>query len=156
MSHWKWERTYALDIAEIDNQHKQLIDYINELTMGFTYKKSYMIEDVLNKLINYTKSHFSFEERLMEEANYPGLDSHKEIHQSFIKRIETYKERFEKGENIAKQLKGDLQIWLIHHIQETDAEYKDDIQKLLLKKESTSKTQQSNWVNNVMDKFFKK
>jgi len=67
MSHWKWEPSFSVGIDAIDNQHKQIIQYINELNVAFSYNKMYIIEEVLESLTNYTKSHFTFEEKLMKE-----------------------------------------------------------------------------------------
>lgn len=131
MTHWEWTESLSVGIEEIDKQHKQMIDYINELQMAFTYNKMYMIEEVLNKLIDYTKSHFSYEEELLEKSGYTLLEEHKKIHSSFVKRIEFFKERYENGENVAKQLRNDLQLWTIHHIQHDDANYKPCVHKML-------------------------
>jgi hemerythrin len=117
----------------------------------------YLIEEVLKKLIDYTKSHFSFEENLMQEAGYPVLESHKKLHQAFIDRIYFFKERFENGENIAKQLKTELQFWLIHHIKHADQDYKNIVQEMFRKKNMTPEEKTSNnlWINKLIKKYFK-
>jgi hemerythrin len=133
MTHWDWDPSLSVGIEEIDKQHKQLITHINELKIAFSYNKMYMIEEVLENLINYTNSHFKFEEKLMEEANYPYLEEHKKSHIAFEKRIKFFKERYENGENISKQLRSDLQLWLMHHIKEDDADYKEIVKTSLEK-----------------------
>ena len=157
MSHWKWDPSFSVGIAEIDKQHKQIIQYINELNIAFAYNKMYMVEEVLESLIEYTKSHFSFEEKLMEEAGYHMLESHKQSHQAFVNRIIFFKERYENGENIAKQLKMDLQLWLISHIQNDDVDYKKVVQDKILEKETTLIKNNSNnqWLKSLMSKYFK-
>lgn len=52
--------------------------------MTFSYEKMYMIEEVLDKLINYTISHFTYEEKLMESANYPFLKEQKKANSLFL------------------------------------------------------------------------
>lgn len=99
--------------------------------MTFSYEKMYMIEEVLDKLINYTISHFTYEEKLMESANYPFLKEQKKAHESFFDRIISFKERFENGENISSQLRNNLQLWAIHHIKKGDSNYTEFIHKNL-------------------------
>ena len=31
MAHWKWDSTFSVGISAIDEQHKRIIDYINDL-----------------------------------------------------------------------------------------------------------------------------
>lgn len=156
MAHWKWDPSFSVGIEVIDNQHKQIIQYINDLNIAFSYNKMYITEEVLNNLINYTKSHFSFEENLMQEAGYPILDEHKQSHQAFIKRIHFFKERYENGENIAKQLKMELQFWLLNHIKNDDVDYKKIVQQMLLSKNTTELDESSNnsWIKKLIIKYF--
>ena len=134
MAHWKWDSSFSVGIEVIDNQHKQIIQFINKLNIAFSYKKMYMVEEVLESLINYTQSHFIFEENLMKEAGFTMLEDHKQAHQSFIERIYFFKERYENGENVSKQLMMDLQLWLINHIKHDDKDYKNIVQNVLHEK----------------------
>lgn len=140
MTNWKWDSSLSIGIDTIDAQHKKIIQYINDLNIAFVYNKMYMIEEVLDKLIDYTQVHFSFEEQLMEKAGFSSLELHKKSHDAFIDRIIFFKERYENGENIAKQLRNDLQLWLINHIQHDDVDYKEPVQKMLLEDTQSSKT----------------
>lgn len=94
MSHWQWDSSFSVNIEVIDNQHKQIIQYINDLNVAFSYNEMYLIKEVLDNLIDYTKSHFSFEENLMKEAGYNMLEDHKKAHKAFIERIYFFKERY--------------------------------------------------------------
>lgn len=129
MKPWEWDESYSIGIGKIDEQHKQMIWYINELQVAFAYNKIDIVEEVLDKLKSYTISHFSYEESLLEKGNYPHLAEHKKAHEAFINRINFFKERYENGENVAKQLRSDLQLWVIHHIKEDDFDYKDFFNK---------------------------
>lgn len=158
--YWKWEPSYSVGIEVIDHQHKKLIEYMNELSIAGMYKSfenRKKVQDVLEKLVDYTVSHFSFEEQLMEDAGYPILEPHKKVHESFVKRVAFFKERFENGEDITKQLIMDLQLWLINHIQQDDADYKDLVQKALLKKQisPSDEAKKDKWLSSLVKKFFK-
>ncbi|NCB55450.1 MAG: bacteriohemerythrin, partial [Epsilonproteobacteria bacterium] len=73
MAYWVWEPAFSVGIAVIDNQHKRIIDYINELNNALVYRDSEKAKEVLSYLVDYTLSHFSFEESLMQEAGYAML-----------------------------------------------------------------------------------
>ncbi|KFL34427.1 MULTISPECIES: bacteriohemerythrin [unclassified Sulfurospirillum] len=152
MSYWKWEPAFSVGIAVIDDQHKQMIAYINELGTISIYHDNEKVRTVLLALMDYTVSHLAFEERLMEEAGYPKLEAHKQIHLSFIERIHFFQERYENGEDISKQLMMDLQMWLINHIQHDDTDYKEVVQAMLHKKEAQMN---GGWLTTLIDKFFK-
>ena len=65
----------------------------------------------------------TFEESLQEEAGYKYRVPHKRVHDLFIKKIESYRHRFELGQSIESELHEVLSKWLINHIQHDDADY---------------------------------
>lgn len=75
----------------------------------------------------------------------------------YLKRIIFFKERYENDENIAKQLKMDLQLWLINYITQDDKVYQKLVQEMFLHKETTPEEKTSNnlWINKLIDKYFK-
>jgi hemerythrin len=92
----------------------------------------------------------------MEEANYTMLEAHKKVHQSFIQRIEFFKERYNNGEDITKQLMNELQMWLINHIQHEDTDYTHSVKEMLETREITpSENSNNKWLKGLISKFFK-
>ena len=157
MAYWVWDPSFSVGIEIIDNQHKRIIEYINELGVASQYGDQQKVYNVLLGLIDYTISHFSFEESLQEQAGYPMLEPHKKVHQAFIRRIEFFKERYEGGEDVTKQLMSELQIWLINHIQHDDSDYTDDVKAMLDKKKhgASEQEEQKGWLSSMVNKFFK-
>jgi len=157
MSYWKWEPAFSVGIAVIDDQHKRIIEYINELGTISIYHDKEKVRTVLLALMDYTVSHLAFEESLMEEAGYAKLDAHKQIHLAFIERIHFFQERYDSGEDISKQLMMDLQMWLINHIQHDDTDYKEVVLAMLQKKQIAPMESHTKdgWLAPLLDKFFK-
>ena len=118
----KWIPEYNTGIDVIDEQHKRILDYINELT-DINPNEREQIENILNNIIDYTQSHFTFEESLQEEADYKYRVPHKRVHDLFIKKIEAHRDRFNEGQSIQSELHEVLSKWLINHIQHDDADY---------------------------------
>ncbi|GAA0752628.1 bacteriohemerythrin [Acinetobacter baumannii] len=142
----KWASEYNTGIDVIDEQHKRKLDYINEIDDVKDDEDRRRIKDVLDNIIDYTQSHFTFEESLQEEADYKYRVPHKRVHDLFIKKIELYRERFEMGHTIEAELQEILAKWLINHIQHDDADYvgavKENMMGIIREKE---KKKGKNW-----------
>lgn len=122
---FKWNPDYSVGVTEIDNQHKKLIDMIINLNKALADGKG---KEVLGKLIkdliDYTKTHFTLEEKLLEKAKYPMFDSHKKEHIAFVKKIEQFQIDFEKGKTLLTvEIMNFLKDWLKNHIVGTDKKY---------------------------------
>lgn len=123
----EWDEKYNVGVQELDAQHKQLVSILNDLYEAMLANKTrYILGEILDKLIDYTKYHFSSEEKYMAQYNYPNLASHKIEHESFKKDIVTFKEYFDLGENsssVGMNLALFVKDWLFKHILGTDKEY---------------------------------
>ncbi len=85
----RWLSEYNTGIEVIDDQHQRILEYINELEEVRKTHDRAQVKDVLLNLIDYTQSHFAFEESLQEEANYKYRVPHKRVHDLFIKKLST-------------------------------------------------------------------
>ncbi|MEB3768046.1 bacteriohemerythrin [Acinetobacter sp. MD2] len=141
-----WRAEYNTGIDVIDDQHKRILDYINAIEdVRLTHDKI-KIKEVLDNIIDYTQSHFTFEESLQEEAGYKYRVPHKRVHDLFIKKIESYRDQFLMGHHIEEELHQVLTKWLINHIHHDDADYvgavKDNMQGIIRENE---KKKGKNW-----------
>ena len=71
MAYLHWSNDLDTGIAVIDTQHRRIVDLINELNTANETGDPAVIKHVLNELVDYTLSHFTFEEELQLKANYP-------------------------------------------------------------------------------------
>ena len=119
----QWRPTLETGIDVIDQQHKRIVDYINALRIAQVKGDRGAVAKTIDDVIDYTQSHFGFEEALMEDAGYPLLNAHKRVHELFIRRVAVLHQRFKSGEDIAQDLHNVLARWLITHIQTEDQDY---------------------------------
>lgn len=119
----QWTEDLNTGINVIDQQHMRIVDYINDLERANRKADRHGIQAVLDALVDYTVSHFAFEESLQEEAGYKFCKPHKRVHELFVRRIGEYGERFKAGEPVAEELHKTLSAWLINHIKRDDADY---------------------------------
>lgn len=143
-----WDEKYSVGIAELDEQHKKLLDLINDLDLiqsdvkTLDYDKQ--IDNALTKIQNYTLLHFATEEVLMKMFEFEFYDSHKFSHEKYLHiMIEHHKYIMElmskqklitdnklEAEDIEQEINTRiskvttfLQKSLIHHILKEDKEY---------------------------------
>lgn len=148
---------FLTDIDAVDAQHQRLVDMVNQLdnVRQTRYpsmdKKHEAVGNVVIELIDYTISHFAFEESLMEDAQYKFLNAHRRIHELLVKRAGEYKERWQSGEDIVDELYDVLKRWLLNHIRNEDKAYAPSVKKRI-KKMGKSR---GDWLNRLVQKFFK-
>lgn len=129
-----WTAEFETGIDIIDEQHKRIFEYLKEIDLAIPTKDIAEIERILKALIDYSVSHNAFEESLMEKAGYPLLDAHRQVHQHFKERAYGYKTRFDNGEDplrLAREVRGDISLWLTNHIRRDDKHYVKYVKKSL-------------------------
>ncbi len=129
MPFMKWDERFVIGIKEVDEQHKKLVDLINELydAVKNPEKSMEVIDRVLKELIDYAHYHFSTEEKLMEQYNYPELEMHKKQHNAFKNKVQKFLEERESSpdqkRNLTLEVMKFLKDWLILHIMGVDKKF---------------------------------
>ncbi len=114
----KWGRILSVDVDEIDEDHKKLINIFNLLNQSLQDgdDKDY-VEAVIEELINCTVWHFSHEDRLMLKYNYPEHQEHKQEHKELIESARELQDKIQNSENPVSETDVDyLESWLTEHI----------------------------------------
>lgn len=121
-----WSDEYALDINDMDGEHKILINKINYLAERIEEANggtNSIIVEAFTDLANYTIEHFSDEEKFMSTFNYPQLEGHKEIHRRLVKTVLEFKDKIIEGSYDPMALMNFLNDWLVSHILNVDMKY---------------------------------
>lgn len=118
-----WIPELNTGIDEIDRQHRVIVDYINRLDQLRSTRDRQRLGEVIGETLEYTMSHFIFEESLLEEAGYMFTGPHKKVHEIFTRRVADLQKRFLAGEDIADELHSMLSRWLFNHIRSEDHAY---------------------------------
>ena len=151
MSHIEWTQELEIGIGVIDGQHRRIVDYINTLDDVCQIPDREVVGQVIGDLIDYTYSHFAFEEALMEEAGYEFLSIHQNTHKAFCERIEQLRKRFDDGGDVAEPLAELLRTWLINHIISDDDSYAALVKEKLPRIEAKN---QGTWLGSAVKRFF--
>ncbi|MEO5345295.1 MAG: bacteriohemerythrin [Magnetococcus sp. YQC-9] len=123
----RWRDGLSVGVDIFDMDHKNLIELINQLHAAMEQNQgTRRLQAILDDLINYATTHFSREERLLKEHDYPGLDGQKQQHTKFLHYIREQHVALGHGDSfaLAAELLKFLKDWLLHHILQHDMGYK--------------------------------
>ncbi len=146
MNYWTWDKSLNLGITTIDAQHRHIADFINKLIEANITGDNILTSQALIGLLDYTITHFAFEEALIAQTNYPLIEGHKTAHNAFAERINRYKELHEAGNDIVKPLANELKLWLTQHIKIEDKQYVPYVKEKV----------HNSWLKAALTKFFGK
>lgn len=131
---WK-EKNLELELSIIDLQHLWLIFLLVEAEETLNKnEKNEEFQKVSVELINFTTEHFSLEEKLLIEFNYPEYAYHKKQHQDFVELMkQKFNATFIKEHFVEKELVNFLWKWLSEHILYEDTKYKNFLESKQIK-----------------------
>jgi hemerythrin len=122
----EWRESLSIGVAEIDNQHKQLLSHFDQLLKACeTGKGLEELKELLNFLDGYVIKHFNDEESIQRLRNYPGYEAHKKEHEAFIKQLKALKQEINtQGVALHHIIETNnlLLKWLLHHISTVDVQ----------------------------------
>ncbi|MBC8520282.1 MAG: hemerythrin family protein [Gammaproteobacteria bacterium] len=119
-----WDDSLSVQVEEIDEDHRKLVELFNILLNSVADNDSHSyINAVIEELISCTIWHFRHEERLMLKHGYEGMSDHKQEHADLV----------ESGKNLQQKVLHDdgqvsikdiefLEQWLTGHILGADME----------------------------------
>ncbi|WP_456378062.1 bacteriohemerythrin [Thiolapillus sp.] len=113
-----WDNTLSIQIQEIDEDHRRLVELFNLLNHSVVEGDApNYIEALMEELISCTIWHFCHEERLMLKYGYEGLEEHKREHQELIESIKALQQRNQlEGKPFSSEDIEFLEHWLTGHI----------------------------------------
>lgn len=131
----EWMDSWSVGVQQLDQEHRQLIDLINELRVTHEVglkgsERQIKIHEVVSELIWYAENHFRFEESLMAAAGYPDLAAHRKSHLLFRVQLSNLAMSFHGEEGDLLDLYGFLAGWIRFHVLETDQLYSPFLQAI--------------------------
>ena len=123
----KWSSTFSVGVKIIDDQHKGLLDLVNDMfnhvSENHVDEREYF-KDVIQQAVQYVKVHFSTEEKIMIRTNFPGYAEHKKAHDSFVLVVVENIKNFEAGKRfVLLDFTKFLKEWILTHIAFMDKQY---------------------------------
>jgi len=91
---------YMLNIPELDKQHKELADRLNNAIKHCTGKKTEerkFYDKNTRYSIEFLKKHFETEEKILSRTKYEGFNKHKAEHKKILEELITMNDNIEKN-----------------------------------------------------------
>jgi len=121
-----WREEMSIGVVAIDDDHKALIDIINEFEDSKTRLKA---EVSAKKLFTYTQSHFRREEELQDAFRYPHRHDQKHDHGLIIKDLRgiiksAFVDKTLSDDGLIASLSKLMHDWIIGHVLTHDMKMK--------------------------------
>jgi len=134
-----WSNRYSMGIKLIDDQHKGLLDFVNDLFNHSTGKENEeraYFKDVIDVAVSYIKTHFATEEKYMIATKFPGYAEHKKAHDEFILNVVKTVKDFEAGKRLVlDKFARFLKDWVLSHVAGMDVLYAQYFKKIATRKD---------------------
>lgn len=124
-----WSEKLEIGIASIDEQHRRLIDLINELQDHIESGELVLANQTLQALIEYKTFHCAHEEELLLQAGFPFLKPHKRAHRHCINECADFYRHAEEGEYTAHKALAFVKPWMVQHIRGEDMDYAEFVRQ---------------------------
>ena len=122
-----WSKTFTCGIKLLDDQHKELIDLVNDMFHHATGDENHEHEyfnKVIQQAIKYIKVHFATEEKIMRAIKYPGYAEHKRAHDNFVLKVVENIQNYETEKHYTLySFTKFLKDWVLSHIAVMDKQY---------------------------------
>lgn len=130
MSYLQWTENLSVGVPRMDDHHKKLVDLINRVFDAMSGDASSAVDPVLAELLDYTRYHFSEEEKLLEARGYPELEEHREVHRAMVAEVVEMRARrqVDPASVTAAETLDFLSKWLMRHIIGKDLRYRSYVE----------------------------
>lgn len=119
----KWKKSFSTDVVSVDNEHRLLIDGLNEFASQYLDDPdSVDFVATLDGIASEVIKHFEHEEEVMFNIGYPRYEAHREKHKWLIADIAKRKAEIAEnraGTNFDEVLQY-LKYWLLRHLVSED------------------------------------
>ena len=132
-----WTDKFSCGIKLIDDQHKGLVELVNEMfnhvTGNYVQERDYF-NRVIQEAVKYVKIHFATEEKIMLATKFSGYTEHKKEHENFILTIVENIRDYEAGKRFTlSTFTRFLRDWILSHIALVDKQYFEYIKKIAIR-----------------------
>jgi hemerythrin len=118
----QWDETMSVGMDELDDQHRELIDLINETYEAIQRNDAPLMTSLIDKMRDYSVVHFQAEEAVLRSCDYPGSEVHADQHRAFTDKVDDFRRDMFVKTNLS-QIFIFLSRWLTNHIMHEDRKF---------------------------------
>jgi len=135
-----WSSTYSVGVKTIDDQHKGLLNLVNDMynhVTGDEKEEREYFKKIIQQAVEYVKVHFATEEKIMLAVKFQGYHEHKRAHDSFILTVVDNIRDYEAGKRVTlSSFTHFLKDWILTHIAIMDKQYFEHLMRIATRKEN--------------------
>jgi len=135
----EWTSKLACGIKIIDDQHKGLVNLVNEMfdhVTGNSVQEHDYFNRVIQEAVKYVKVHFATEEKILIATKFAGFEAHKKEHENFVRAIVGNIKEYESGNRYTlSTFTRFLKDWILSHIAFMDKQYFEYFRHIATRKE---------------------
>ncbi|MCL2759968.1 MAG: bacteriohemerythrin [Treponema sp.] len=150
-----WSEKFSCGIKLIDDQHKELVELVNEMfnhVTGNDLQEKNYFNRVINDAVAYVKTHFATEEKLMLATKFDGYAEHKKEHDTFVLAVVENIKDYEAGKRLTlSTFTRFLKDWVLSHIALMDKKYFEYFKKVATRKADGKLSINSEDVRNAVE-----
>jgi len=111
-----------LDVPSFDAEHALQIDLVEALGKAVAEGKSREVaNEIMEKLVDYTRVHFLAEELMMRMESYPGFEAHHAEHGELLAELQRLRALYERRDHpLTYNAVDGLRSWLAGHVRTQD------------------------------------
>ena len=120
----EWRTEFETGVTEVDHEHQELVQLINELheQIGADAPRE-TVSDFLGEVFAKISAHFALEETVMRKHDYDEYADHKADHEKLLDDLRDIMDDFETGTDTdyKKALGAAVRDWFVNHFKTKDA-----------------------------------
>ncbi len=120
-----WDPSLDLGVASMNDEHREILEVMNRIYDAQAQGRSgAAIDQLVARLGAVCTRHFADEEAYMAQIGYPGLSTHRQLHQQLLERVGRHALEIKMAGGKAPEAFFDfLRFWLTSHIKGIDGKY---------------------------------
>lgn len=124
--------------AKLNADHERLLEFVMDadeilalmLLREGTAREWEALADIMNHLMNYTRTHFEAEETYLRRKGYPKVDEHAAQHAKLVAQLNSSQQRIiAHDDTVSGEVRQWLLEWLFVHINTFDLAYKNHFEQ---------------------------
>lgn len=126
MGHIRWRESFAMGVAEIDRDHRRLIDLLGGVQDAMDKEDLGLCTVLLGDLLTVAREHFATEEAHLRHVRFPRIEEHAATHAMLLERAQALRTMIENSTDIwsVRSCFDEVQDFLLTDIIEADAEFR--------------------------------
>jgi len=120
-------KTFELDCDVLDQDHKQLVEMVNEIIAMLDNGETGKCRDKVAEFASFTKGHFGREENYLAKSGYPDIEKHRQHHRYLMEKIDhmvEFASAADDNEIACESLKKELVFFVMDDVITSDLDFK--------------------------------